>query len=64
MQLNQAPWASLAINNRVVSDIDHVGGIIVNLETTDYVNFVTILWDTNLQMKFNHEWATDITIGE
>lgn len=64
MQLNEVAWETLAINNRVTSSIDKVGGIILNLETIDNVHFITILWDSNIQMKFNHVWTNDITLGE
>ncbi len=65
MQLNQVPWNELSINNHVKSDMDQVGGIITNLETIDGgTNLITILWDTNIQMKFNHAWTTEITLGE
>lgn len=65
MKLNEVNWLDLVEENRVISDFDQIEGNIVGLEQIGGLNFVTILWTTGIQMRFNQAWMTDITyLGE
>lgn len=61
MNLNEINWNTIKVGDKVVSNQDQVHGVIHMLETTPTNKFITILWSSDIMMRFDHNWTTEIT---